>query len=118
MQVTNGSVTLELQQATKNTKIRNRNAPAGQRLIRVKRGHFYVIHADGNGEYIGDVFPANGWAEVGTDAPSVEPVVEEATEEVANEEAVPEYAAEEEPVVEEEPAPAPKKQRRRIGRRR
>lgn len=122
MQVTNGSVTLELQQATKNTKIKQKLESAGNRVRFIQRGTFYVVHADGTYEIFGDVFPANGWSEVGSAAPAGETVVEETPveEATAEEETVDEEVAVEEPAEEEAPAPAPapQKPRRRLGRRR
>ena len=122
MQVTNGSVTLELQQATKNTKIKQKFESAGNRVRFIQRGEFYAVHADGTYEIFGDVFPVNGWSEVGV-APS--PVVEEAPAEEAPAEEAPveeapveEETVVEEAVVEEAPAPVTKKPRKRLGRRR
>lgn len=116
MQVTNGSVTLELQQATKKIKIKQKSEVTGKRVTFIKTGEFYAVHADGTYEIFGDVFPANGWSEVGA-APA--PVVEESPVEEAPVEE--ESSVEEETVVEEAveeaPAPAPQKSRKRFGRR-
>jgi len=116
MQVTNGSVTLELQQATKNTKIKQKFESAGNRVRFIKRGEFYAVRADGTYEIFGDVFPVNGWSEVGV-APA--PVEEAPVEEAPVEEAPVEEETVVEEAVEEAPAPAPaKKPRKRLGRRR
>jgi len=120
MQVTNGSVTLELQQATKKIKVKQRSEVTGRKVTFIEKGHFYAVHDDGTYEIFGDVFPANGWSEVGV-AKEEAPVVEE--EALAEEAPVVEEEAPvvEETVVEEavEEAPAPaKKPRKRLGRRR